>query len=172
MSGWEKRGICRVQLMDQNNPEVLEYLKRLTEASEQSLRKSDEMLKYTKRALTGSFVVLGFVVLLAIAGTVYDALKDDDRTETSDWYGADYYFDYRDFEPTLRYLDILIGKNPNDYYAHYRKGEVLLLKGDTAGAEQSFLKARDIFPIPKHEEAVKAIGLRIAAPRSASSQSD
>lgn len=139
--------------MQQNDPEVVEYLRRAAVAAEENLRITQSTIRFLKWIITAALSLL----VITIGFDVYQAYREKERQSISDWYGADYYYKYRDFDATLRYIDRILEKTPRDYEALGRKAEVLLMKGDIDGARKNFQAAKDIFPIPRYQSAVEAL---------------
>ncbi len=73
------------------------------------------------------------------------------------WYEVSGAVHRNDFETALTFADALLKEHPFDFDGHYRRGEILLKKGDPAAALESFKRAAEIFPIPKHRQAVEAL---------------
>ena len=77
--------------------------------------------------------------------------------ESRDWYDVSSASRKGNLKEALSIADELLLRNPRDFEGHYRKGELLLMLDDRAAALQSFRKAAELFPLPKYENAVKAL---------------
>ena len=76
-----------------------------------------------------------------------------------------------DLPKALRQADEVLAKNPRDDEGLYRKGEILVMLGDRAGARASFEQAYKIFPHDGYKKAFDALNVSEAelnvAPREA-----
>lgn len=83
--------------------------------------------------------------------------SSDVTQKEHDWYDVNYASRKGDLEKALSIADELLLRNPRDFEGYYKKGELLLMLNDGAGALNSFKKAEEIFPLPKYQSAVEAL---------------
>lgn len=80
-----------------------------------------------------------------------------DEEKTYRWFDVGLAERNGDYQRALSIATELLERTPSDFEGHYRVGEILLKLGDEERALVSFKKAEEIFPIPRHRNAVEAL---------------
>lgn len=134
-------------LMNNPSPNNDDILRRLLKETESQ----GKMAKYSTLFLFGVIAYLLFVAL----GTFGKITQDTEKP--IDWYDVTLCVRRGDIDKALEHANKLLENTPRDFEGHYRKGEILLILGDKAGARESFQSAYDIFPVYKYRHAVEVL---------------
>jgi len=136
--------------MTDHPQELLATLKKISEWA-------DLQKKVTKWSLL-SLIPLG-IILIATSLYFDRTIKEisSDESKPAEWYDVTLAERKGDLGKALSIADELLARTPLDFEGHYRKGELLLELGRRDAALESFKKAKEIFPIPKHNDAVEAL---------------
>jgi tetratricopeptide (TPR) repeat protein len=141
-------------------PDEIEYLRRIAVAS-------DFQTKAAKWALGG--ISFAIVMLLFCTVDIFTDIKELEKPVPSKpriITLSDAYTQIREgnLPKALQSTDEVLKRNPRDYDAHYYKGQILLMQGDIDGAVKSFFEAKNIFPLPRYEEAFQAAASKQGRP--------
>lgn len=129
----------------------IEYLRRITAAVEHQ----SKVNKWSLYFALGALVVLGIFSAFFASSVGRMATPEKAQATLSDAYSATR---RGDLAKALQNVNEVLQRNPRDFEAHYRKGEILIMQGNIEEARESFRAARDIFPVPKYQEAFEAAG--------------
>lgn len=140
--------------MENDNKDLLATLNKIAAWA-------DYQKKMAKWSLIG---VIPFLMIL-FGGAIY--LESYFKKSTADisppggvsheWYDVSRAERKGDYEKALYIANELLERTPLDFDGHYRVGEILLKLGDKERAIISFKRAEEIFPIPRHRNAIEAL---------------
>jgi tetratricopeptide (TPR) repeat protein len=126
-----------------------------------ALKKVADWADFQKKITKWSLLAIIPFILLGIGASLYFEKKiegiSEGDTKKPDWYDVSNASRKGDLKKALTIADELLLRNPQDFEGYYKKGEILLMLDDRAGALESFTRAEAIFPIPKYKLAVEAL---------------
>lgn len=140
--------------MDSSSNDPLYYLKVIAENSEWQQKQSQKGIRIAIAVLVITILIGG--ISSAILSSLFTK-KVASSAQSLDWYDVSRSMHQGDFNKALEMADQWLSQNPRDFDALYTKGKIQLILGDRDGAFKSFQAAYDLFPIPKHKEAVDAL---------------
>ena len=125
------------------------------------IQKITDHYAFQKKITKWSLVVLLIWIIVCFVAVLVIKFKMDDFSgdgkEPYDMYDVTAANRDGDFERALKISNELLIARPLDPDLHYQRGKLLILMGNREDALKSFQKAAEIFPIPRHTDAVKAL---------------